>query len=645
MATPTRVAVANDLGEKCQLILGNFGYRFTNGKQPTIRAQRSSSPNAVFVGSADFLTMRDYDYFSRVVQNDWRNGQSQIRITVDDPVSKKRFYDSNNIDISTQGIIRLINGLAANANGTSSLSTPDTMPLHAAGGYLYMGLNNQMAFSSTWTSAPSSAPTTAPGDIVSMEDDGQYIYCSINGLGIQRGLIGSTATTTVFNNLSGNYKNMLFVNRRLYALEFSGSPATSNFWEFNTSGTRTNDFAPPVGWTLTDLAARTGGPIDSPIFLLGNDSGSQSMIWYWDGTTIHDYMSLPNGFVGNRLFFYQGIMFVYGYQYSSPVILSPCAYYIVNDTLGFLGYFGTPPSYGGDPTPIGTTPRHGYWMDAFQTSVYFSVALGGFQEVWRYDIANGGLSRWASKFTGSNDVHPLHSLKLFKGKPWVTQEAVGLYSVGTTYNPSGVLTTSDLHLGQPWAPNLWVRIEITSSALQAGESIVIDYSVDSGNTFTNAGTLSNAGDGAISFKAFTVSTATTSQVTNYIRVRATFNAGTGNNTTPSIYSIALKAAPADPTGPLIDCWLACPDQMVGANGEPDFQGASGAERIQNIITLYETQAIVNCIYMASGTTRAKNPVTIPVKVIDYEVQEPSSVGFGPNRGVEGDVHVILRQAS
>jgi hypothetical protein len=298
-----------------------------------------------------------------------------------------------------------------------------------------------------------------------------------------------------------------------------------------------------------------------------------------------------------------------------------------------------------DPTPPGTTLRHGYWIDAHQTFVYFSVALGGFQEIWRYDIVNGGLSRYENVVTGGNAAIPLHSLRVFRGKPWVTQEGIGLYSIAATYQSSGTLTTSDLHLGQPWATNLWVSVEVTCAPLNSGESITVDYSVDGGASFTNAGSLSFAVDGAISTKRFTISTAVLSKSTNYIRVKLTLGAGTSNLSSPAVYGIALKAAPADPSGALIDCWLACPDQQSGPNAGVDFQGASGAERIQNIIDLFESQAIVNCIYMASAATRAKNPKIIPVKVIDYEIQEPSSVGFGPNRGVEGDVHVVLRQAS
>lgn len=630
MTTPTKAATANDLGEKCQIIIGNVGYTFAPKQIGDtvfkIRPQLNRIHEGIYVSTQDHLTMRDAED-SRIFMNDWRSGQGQIAYLSDDPISKSRFWDSVGIDIHDAGRFTMVHDIVANANGTSVNTT--ALPVHPAGAYLYMGDLSAVKFSSAWGGAPTSAATSAAGNVVALADDGQYVYGAVSGVGINRWTIGSAAAGTNWSTPSTTIRSLAWANRLIYAVD------AGNFYSIIPAGTATTQFTPPSGWTFQDVTAKRGGAIDAPVILLAT-AGNRSATWYWDGAGIHDYVALPTGFVGMRLIAYLGLIFIYGYRLNPDSSASPCAYYIQNDNLGFLGYFGNLQS-NGNPTANGVTSAANYDVDAYDNFVYFAVSTNN-QEVWRYDIANGGITRYHRTLTGT--ANTITGLAIYQNGPWVSILGSGLYNTTQTYVTTATLDTSDLNLGQPWATNLWVTLEIVHSSIAAGEGIKVDYSVDQGATYTTILTETTIGT---TRSSQTMSSSSSSVKSPYIRLRFTLTSGTGQATAPYLFSFALKAEPLDPGGIAIEADLACPDQMTMPNMEPDWQGMSGAERIQNIIDLFNNQSIVNVIYMGTNSARAKNPITMSMNIVDYEVQEHSSVGYGPNRGIEGNVHVTLRQ--
>ncbi len=390
---------------------------------------------------------------------------------------------------------------------------------------------------------------------------------------------------------------------------------------------------------MTDIAAQRGGAIDSPIIVLARLS-NRSFLWYWDGTTIHDYLALPSGFVGQRLLYYQGVAYIYGYRLNPDATVSPCFYYIQNDTLGFGGYFGNEQS-NGDPTPAGTTTTIDYAMDAYDQFVYFSVSTTA-QEIWRYDIVNGGLTRYVQVASGTTNL--ISDIKVFQNGPWVTLLGSGLYGTGSTYVASGTLDSSDVTTGQPGASNVWRKLEAPVSALKAGEAIAMSYSTDNGNTFNSAGAAYTTLNGTST--GWVISTTTANVTGPTIRVRSTLTSGVGGATTPSLFSVALRFTPIDPSGAVIEAELACVDELYQPNGTPDWQGASGQERIYNIINNYEQGNVISVIYLASSSTRAKNPKTIVARVDSYQLfHHPSQVKAGPSGTIEGTVIVTLRELS
>jgi hypothetical protein len=655
--TITRDAVPNDLGEHCQIIIGKplasggnglFGYVFTNTPVGTpaikFKPQRAKTDTATYISSADHLTMRDAED-SRVFVNDWRKGAGQVAILVDDPISKARFYDSNGVIVSDPGRFYLANAMSSVYAAT--IASTLGVPLLPTPGYLYMGAAGQIMFSATWTGAPSVALTSTAGAQVNhMATDSTYVYAAVQGVGINRFALGATAVGTIWNSTANATQRLLYSNRKLYAI--SGTA----FSEISiATSTETVDFTPPAGWFLMDLCAKRGASIDAPIIIAAHSTngttnyrGDRTMTWYWDGATIHDYIPLPIGFSVKRMIQYLGVIYLFGAQANSDGTVSPAVYYILNDTLGFLGFLGVQQS-NNDPTAAAVISDAVWGMDATGTFVYFSVNAANSQEVWRYDIINGGLTRYVA-FASSGTLRAAE-LACYGGAPWVTvlnqsTGAVGLYGSQSTYVASGSLDTSDLHLGQPWDSNLWLKVEGTTTKLLAGEQVALSYSLDGGVTWTSAGAAITAG--ANSF-GYLLSTLTQTIANPYLRLRTLVTAGTGQLTTPSVLSLALKADPQDPTGANMEVDLSCADNTYMPNEGPDWQGASGQERLANIVSAYENQAVIQCIYMAPSITRAKNPKSIPVIVNDYEITEHSSVGLGPNKTVEGSVKVFLREVT
>lgn len=632
MVVPSRAVTTDDIPVNCQIGIGDYGYVLANWRlglppvwtvRPQLGRQRS---DAIFVSSDEFLTMRDYDYFSRIFLNDFRRGMGQVAIQVDDPISKTRFYDSLGLHINDPGRVvpcKAMTNLFPPSSPTSSVAKP----LLAIGGYLYAGSTDAVVFHADWSGPLTSAATSATGLVSGLTTDGQYVYGIVDGRGINRWSIGSGAAGTLWNSTSTAFRRITWANRLVWAC------TTATLYEINTAGTATARFTPPTGWTLEDIAAKRGGAIDAPIIVLASRD-DRSFLWYWDGTNIHDYVPLPTGFVGRRIKYYLGTLYISGFRKNDDGTVSPCAYYVQNDQLGFLGYFGIEQT-SGLPTPAGDVTAANYSIEPYDRSVYFAVGTDN-RDIFVYDIVNGGISRFNRVLAGSGIFG---DIVWYRGGIWATLLAVnGVYKYSSTFNTSATLDTSDLHLGQPWAENLWLAVEITHSPLLSGEQIAVSYSLDQGATYTSAGAASST-VGATR-KSWTISTSAASKKGPYVRLRFTFTSPSGS--AAELYTAAIKAAPMDPSGLLGEFVLACPHEYNDA-GKTDFQGATGSQRLRNIVDLYEAQSVVKLLYPRPNTTRDKLVQQVDVKIVDYEWIGPSSMALEDGKWVEGDIRVVVRE--
>lgn len=666
MTTPTRAAAANDLGERGHIAVGDFIY---NAKvmprgEPWLRLkpQLAHNPNAVYIGSDRSLSMRDYDAFSRVYLNDFRGGGGQITFDPSRPDNRNRFYDSANADPSPEGEVRIIRAFSSLYSGDT---TAIRKPMVIAGGYLYVASFSKVGYSNAndWSSpafANCATSGTIGNTITGLATDGQYVYGTVSaggGAGINRWAINNTAAGTLWNVTSTTPRRIIYANRKLYAID-----ATQFYEVAVASGTGTVDFTLPTGWQMQDLCALRGGAIDAPILVLATNGtiGSNpaaSAIWYWDGTTVHDYMALPNGFTASRMKQYLGVIYVTGSQLMPSSAYANVAYAVIDGSLSFLGYLAGLPQTSGNPAESGTSnPIH---MDFFGTGAYFHLlnSTKSRNEVWRYDIVAGGFVRYAQINIPTSGGQQNEDIIFFQNGAFVSMGTNAaqndrVYGQQAAFSATATLDTSDLNLGQPYISNVWPRIELTFSPLAAGEAVAVAYSTDAGATYTSTDVASTTmSTTTLGAKSATWRISNSSATTNspYVRLRVTLTAGTSQLTAPALRTVGLTGFADDPDGQVIECWLSCPDRQTMPNGQDDFQGASGAERLQNIITLYESGNLASVIYMAPGTTRAKNPTTISANVEDYEIWYYSpqhyQAGTGESFGVQGDVRVVLREVA
>ncbi len=638
-------------GGSVTLNLGQYGYWFKTQPKGTpaisIKPQHARNSDATFIAADNYLTMRDYDFFSRVFITDWRHGSGQVTFDPSDKADLVRFYDSANVDVSGEGQFSLVNSMSSVYN---SATQQEGRSLVQAGSYLYMSGVDRILYSTDWSGAPTAAATSSAGQVNGMTTDGQYVYAAVNGVGINQFTIGSAAAGTSWNTTSTGPYKLIYANRRIYAITNG-----TRFYEVAlASGTGTTNLLLPTGWTLQGLCALNGGAIDSPIVLVATQ-GDTAATYYWDGTTIHDYVTLPVGFRVIDMAAYLGTVFITGIIRSSSGSLIGAVYSIVNGALAFVGYIGVAQA-NGDPGEV--IAGDGAPIMFMGTAAYFYVSnsTSPKMEIWKHDLVYGGMVRWSQLSVSQRSAG---AIAWFLGGPWVTNDqassACDLLKTNQTFISSGSLTMSDLNLGQQWANNLWVKMELTFSPLaDTTQAVAIAYSVDGGATFTstdvNGTTMTTSWNGTGS-KPTTVSwlisnAASGSLLYPYLRPKVTLTSGAAGATTPSFYSLSLKAATVDPSGVVLETTLACPDEgyMTG-NGGPDFQGASGSERLNNIKALYEAGALVTCIYQAPSFSRAKNPQTITVRIENYQMDITQGSGFKPGQdpGLEGDVYVQLRQ--
>ena len=628
-----RPAVAGDIPDRCQLVIGTYGYKVAKGEKISLKAQLARFREPMFgITNDEFLNARDFDYFSFIHIDDWTKGGGQIAVDVHDNVSKARYYDSTSIDQRERSRLKLVKDITK----AQSLTNATALPMKPAGGPLmYVGDLSAVKYHVDWSGAPTSAATSSAGNVIALEEDGPYMYGAVAGVGINRWTLGSASAGTLWNSTVTNYTRLLWANRIIYAI----NPST--LYAFNSAGTQQSYspiFTPPTGWTLVDLCAKRGGAVDSPIIVMGNRD-QRTFMWYWDGTTIRDYISMPLGFVGQRIKQYLGVLYIYGYRLSQSGAALPCAYYVAQDRLGFLGYFGIEQA-NGEPTAAGTTLNANYAIDVSDNSVWFAVQTGSNRDVWRYDVVNGGLSRWHRLAANAGTIG---DLAIYRGGPWLTTLTEGIFSTASTYAATGTLDMSDLHLGKPWAPVLWTAIEVTHSKLLTGESITLSGSIDQGVSYT-AYTSATVGKTRTTFVISTASGGSTSNP--YLRPRLVL--GSPGATSPQVYSVALKGALVDPTGVLMTVVVDCPQFSMDRQGRQDWQGANGSERLRNIIDLYEAQAVTSLMYMAPNTVRDRLVKTVDVKIVDYELVMPDDIGVDtedPGVWVYGAVKVTMRQVT
>lgn len=341
-----------------------------------------------------------------------------------------RFLDSENIDNSTPGRIKLQLGM------TTSLSKAGTNGiLYAALGKLWLadGTNVYYYDGSSWSAAVATGVT---GNIAAITDDGaNLIVFGTSGV-IRK---GSTGAYSDYNTNTGfGSRSLGFINGDLYS---AGVGATARLSKVDSGGSGfTVMIDVGTSWVLNSLTEHNQKIVAGGYRGLGGDE--KSYVWESDGTASGTSIlidDLPKGFKIFGLLSYSDILWIYGgWELVGGSTAEAGLYSFSNNVLRLVGKFketahrGLP--YASAVPTIDMIPRA-----AFATGQFMYFGMNEKTGLWRYDLKEGGLSPSWSAASGDNQVT---GTALYKGKIYVAYSGAGAFVQDTSYQSSGWIKTS-----------------------------------------------------------------------------------------------------------------------------------------------------------------------------------------------------------
>jgi len=258
-------------------------------------------------------------------------------------------------------------------------------------------------------------------------------------------------------------------------------------------------------------------------------------LFKWTGQTVFQDDRLPAGFVITSLVPYRKILWICGY-FNVQGSKRGAIFYIIG---GYEGHLHSIKHSGSSDYGIRA-------LAGSDDEVYIANPKRG--GVDRYDLTDGGLS--SGPAWGVAGYIPPKAVAYFDGYVVVGRYdnvagTDGIYcaNVATpaTYKSSGWLTTSEYDFGSPNDYKIIKSITVAHKALAAGESIKVEYSVDSGVTYIECGLSSITGATA---KTFPLTAAGLFEARGRtVKVKVTLTAGTSSLTTPTLTELLVAGAP------------------------------------------------------------------------------------------------------
>ncbi|MDO8885767.1 hypothetical protein [Candidatus Oleimmundimicrobium sp.] len=453
---------------------------------------------------------QDFSNAWRRVYDDWSLGFDQDYHDKEFSLPS-RFKDSSAIDISERGEIKLL-------PPTSKIQATANTDYDALGvglSYLWtaQGTNVYYYDGTTMSAAIASGATTS--EIIDFACDGQYMYANISSTeGVHR---GDTSIWAHWSDLTGLQK-ILYHNKTLYGI------TATKLYQVLAAAASVEIFDASTGWTLTGLTAE-GTMFGGNIYFCGHN-GNVTKVWVYDGTGTSEVTELPSSFIGLGCNFCQGLLWVYGYQ-SAPATGSKIgvSYFINSGTVGFGFEIGE------------ETANRPYQIETMADSkdkVYFNynhlTGLGC------YNLALGGISKDVFITLISAEANQVRDIAVYKNKKYFTVKGQGVYKEGTTYNTTGYVIQSLDAYGIPNITKLYQRIGVTHKTLAAAETVKVEYSIDRGANWVEAGTSSTDGD-----KSKEWAIVSSNVKAKEIQIKTTL-AGDGS-TTPTVLSAFYSCEP------------------------------------------------------------------------------------------------------
>ena len=453
----------------------------------------------------------DGDYWMGRVYRSFHGGERVKRLLAESQLEEYGYYDGEGIDVSTWGEVTLQPSLTRSLTIQSA-----TMPMCVSsdGLAVCVGTTNSGAYikryySGSWSSitTPNAAAVT---DLTVAPDGTMYgvqgtkIITSANS--------GASWSNVAYGSDPDDMVGVTYCAGHLYTIGPSGlEKYTGSAWEVSSAlpGTAICTYREDVYWA------------------------KNSTIFRWTGETAYQYDQLPAGFRITALIPYREVLLILGY-YAAQGAKRGVAHYM------FSGH-----------------ESHLFTIKETNTSSDYriSAACGGDDEIWfannkrggadRYDLTDGGLS--SGPAWGATGSIPFKSMAysngyLFVGRYDNVSGTDGVYICNTmnptTYKSTGWLQTSEDDFDLPAQYKIFRSIEVSHKALAAGQSIAVQYSTNSGVTWTSAGTSSTLAATSAKFTLSSVRGKT-------LAVKLTLTAGTSQATKPTVLTpcICVEYAP------------------------------------------------------------------------------------------------------
>lgn len=444
------------------------------------------------------------EFWKEWTMRSFHGGERLERVLSDDDLDSYRYHDAEGLDqslLSKWGELKLSSSLTRSL-AVQSASMP--MTVTSDGAKLVVGLATS-PYIKTWTSAGDGTwadPTAVAGSgaVTDLITAGSTLYAVRGGAVLTSTDAGANWTAV------GTYstaKGVAYVNEDLWVGKSDGVYNHTDSEEVTTLG--------------CDCIA---GYRENVYF------GKDRRLYRYDGRATYLYDELPMGFNLTALIPYRQVLLILGY-YKVRSGYRGAIYYIVQGTENHLYSLG---DYSAD--------YRIYACAGSDDEIFFANPKRGGAD--RYDLEAGGITN--APCWGAAGKIPFKSMAvcegyLFIGRYDKTSATDGIY-IADIQNPSafatsGWLTTAEYDFGWSNDVKLFGSIYLEHRELAQGQAIDVDYSLDGGTTWLDAGGSAVAGT--------TNKTLTLDDVTGQtIKVKLTL---TGTDTsTPTLTKLVVRGA-------------------------------------------------------------------------------------------------------
>lgn len=452
----------------------------------------------------------------------WHGGERLERILSEDDRDSFRYHNAEGLDQATLakwGELKLASALTRSLEVQS-----ENMPMTVSsdGAKLIVGLAVSPYIktwtTSGWANASSVAGTGAVTDLITAGST----YYAVRGGSVLTSTDGSTwAALGSYTTAVG----LAYVNEDL--------------WVGKTDGVYNHTDSE----SISNLGCTAIAGYRENIYF-----GKDRRLYRYDGRATYLYDELPMGFNLTALIPYRQVLLILGY-YKVRTGYRGAVYYIVSGSENHLYSLG---DYSVD--------HRIYACAGSDDEIFFANPKRGGAD--RYDLEVGGITN--GPCWGAAGKIPFKSMAVCEGYLFVgrydnASATDGIYvadlAAPSTWRSSGWVTTPEYDFEWSNDAKLFGSIYIEHRVLAQGESIKVEYSLDNGTTYYEAGTSSMAGSVS---KTFTLNNV----IGNNIKLRVTL-AGPGTST-PTLTKLVVRAVPLTDTKWTWDLRLLVIDKWGGS---------------------------------------------------------------------------------